>query len=245
MNDVDETLKGIENRVEMLLERQRLSRFDNLMFLMYPLVILGITLSLSLSLQHEVIRSVQVWGVPLVQLFEVFRILVPLGLGLTFLYFCLAYAMDRLGMRLVSLESLILILFALVVCVLGLLFGSWQILLGIFTVPTALLDMLLFGIALYLLFLEARGRFIGWVASWLGKSMPTTLKAAQVSLDTWHKLPRYRLVIKVSWSVGLLVYFVVLLSAAWRGQLSGRVIYDAICVTALLVGTEAIILWRL
>jgi hypothetical protein len=245
MNNVDERLERIENRIEMLLERQRLSRFDNLMFLIYPLVILGITLSLSLSLQYETVKSIQVSGVPLVQLFDVFRILFPLGLGLTFLTFCLAYAMDKPGTRLVSLEGLIVILFALAVCVLGLLLTSWQILPGIFTVPAALLDMLLFGVALYSLFLEARGRFIGWVASWLEKSMPTTLKAAQVSLDTWHKPPRHRLVIKASWSMGLLVYFMILLSAAWRGQLFGRIVYDALYVSAFLLMTEAIVLWRL
>jgi hypothetical protein len=55
MNDVDERLIRIENHVELLLERQRLSVFDSLIPFAYPMIVLGITLSLTPSVRYEVI----------------------------------------------------------------------------------------------------------------------------------------------------------------------------------------------
>lgn len=62
MNNADERLEEIKNGVKILLERQRLSRFDNLMLLPYPLIILSITLSLYMSVQYEALRSFVVSG---------------------------------------------------------------------------------------------------------------------------------------------------------------------------------------
>jgi len=79
--------------------------------------------------------------------------------------------------------------------------------------------------------------------------MPITFKQARVSLDLYRtsKLPWpiTRLISKASWSVGVIMYFIILAIAAWRGQLSGKVVYDALYVAAFLIMTEAIILWRL
>ena len=133
MRNVDERLEGIEDRVEILLERQRLSRFDNLMFLAYPLVILSITLSLTISFQYEALRSLQVWGVSLVGLLEILRALLGLCLGAAFVVFLLAYAVDSLDLRLVS----VLVLASSVL----LSFGSSFVLVALLSILGSVIDV--------------------------------------------------------------------------------------------------------
>lgn len=111
MSNPDERLERIENQVKVHLERQRLSRFDNLMFLVYPLVIFGITLSFTMSLQYGVIKNTLIWGAPLLPVLEQLRLVFVVFLGLTFLLFCLAYAKDNVGLRISSLNSLVWALF--------------------------------------------------------------------------------------------------------------------------------------
>jgi hypothetical protein len=245
MSNLDERLERIENRVEMLLERQRLSRFDNLMFLIYPLVIFGTTLSLTLSLQYESIKVMLVWGIPMVQFLDTIRFLLLFGLGLVFLFFCVGYAKDSLGIRIDTLGNLFSTLVLLGAGVPSLFLSSWQALPSTFPALLRFPVTLPFFVAFLLLLEEARSRFVGWVASWFERSMPVTLRKSQFSLSKWHVVVKHRLMVKVSWSVGVVMYVMILMISGWRGQLSGRTVYDSFCTAALVVVTEAIMLWRL
>jgi len=244
MSNLDKRLERIENRVEILLERQRLSRFDNLMFLTYPVVIFGITLSLTLSIQYDVIRNILLWGNPMVLFLEVFRALILVGLGGAFLFFCLAYATDRLELRLASLRILVVFTLGIVGWIFLTLLGLGVLaLFGTFAAELIFLAPLILAFAI--LGAEALGRLVDWVASWFEKRMPITVKAARASLGTFHRFAKHRLVLKASWSASSLMYFVILVIAALRGQLMGGTGYDAFYVAAFLTATEAIILWRL
>jgi hypothetical protein len=255
MTDADDRLERIENRLEMLLERQRLSRFDNLMFLVYPMILLGITLSLSASTQYEAIRTIMIWGTPLTLILDILRYGFSVGFGLTFVIFCIGYSTDSLNLRLFSIEALFTLLLSMTFVFLTL--GMWQTLGGLFatfhgifpSVAVRLLIVSPFLFALYGFVVGGVRRFVDRTASWFERSMPITFKQARISLKLYRtsKLPWpiTRLISKVSWSVGVITYFIILAIAAWRGQLNGKVVYDAIYVAAFLITTEAIMLWRL
>jgi hypothetical protein len=254
MSTVNEQLAEIENRVELLLERQRLSRFDNLMFLVYPMVLFGITLSLTASIQYEAIKTIMIWGMPLTLILDIFRYAFSAGFGLTFVIFCIGYGADSLNLRLFSLEALVTLLSLLTLFLLML--RMWQTLGGMFATfygmftsdAVQLLIVSPFLFALIGFVVGGGRRFVDWTASWFERSMPITFKQARVSLDLYRtsKLPWpiTRLISKASWSVGVIMYFIILAIAAWRGQLSGKVVYDALYVAAFLIITEAVILWR-
>lgn len=245
MSNPDERLERIENQVKVLLERQRLSRFDNLMFLVYPLVIFGITLSFTMSLQYGVIKNTLIWGAPLLPVLEQLRFVFVVFLGSAFLLFCLAYARDNVRLRLTSLGSLVWALFC-TTSVLGLLLSSQIMLPDMFAIRWVQVIILLSCIlALFYLTLEGADRLLGRVAQWFKNSIPITLKEAQVQLDMLREPIKHRSRVKVLWSIGLVVYSVTLGVAAWRGQLTGRNVYDSLYVAAFLIVTEAIMLWRL
>lgn len=245
MSNPDERLERIENQVKVLLERQRLSRFDNLMFLVYPLVIFGITLSFTMSLQYGVIKNTLIWSAPLLPVLEQLRLVFVVFLGSTFLLFCLAYAKDSVKWRLSSLNILVWALFS-TTPVLILLLSSEMMLPDTFAIPwVQVIISLPCVLALFYLTLEGADRLLGRVAQWFKNSIPITLKEAQVQLDTWREPIKHRSRVKVLWSISLVAYSVTLGVAAWRGQLSGRNVYDSLYIAAFLIVTEAIMLWRL
>ena len=250
MGDADKRLERIENRVEVLLERQRLSRFDNLMFLAYPLMIFSITLSMYMSVQYEALGTPKVWSLPLVELLEVLRVLLGLGLGLPFVVFLFAYGVDSLDLRLVSVALLALVILIP--------FGSSFAMVALFSILGTVIDVATISVtsvivlvpflfsAMFLL-LEAAFRIVDRVGSWFKRTMQISLKEGVVSMHLHlpPKVPVARLGVKASWSAGLLAFITVLVIATCRGQVSGRTVYDALYVTAFLIVTEAIMLWRL
>jgi hypothetical protein len=247
MSNVDERLEGIEDRVEILLERQRLSRFDNLMFLAYPLVILSITLSLTISFQYEALRSLQVWGVSLVGLLEILRALLGLCLGAAFVVFLLAYAVDSLDLRLVS----VLVLASSVL----LSFGSSFVLVALLSILGSVIDVTTtsvrsvivifpFVFSALLLLVEGVFRTVDWVCSWFKGIMRISLRERVVTLSSRPTTPpRFPLMAKASWSVGSLVCFLILAIAGLRGQLGGKSVHDVLYASAFLIATEAIMLY--
>ena len=246
MSNPDERLERIENQVKILLERHRLSRFDNLMFLVYPLVILGTTLSFTISLQYDVIRSTQAWGVPLLPILEMLRLIFVGVFGVAFSIFVLAYAKDSMKGRLMSLYMLGIVFFAWTASVSSSLLSSMQIALpDTFTYWVQSLLWLSCGVAILYLAVEGLDRLLGHLAEWFEDSIPITRKEGKTNLGSWRKPDRHHLTIKVYWSIGLVIYFVALGIAAWRGQLSGRVVLDSFYIAAFLIATEAIMIWRL
>lgn len=165
--------------------------------------------------------------------------------------FGIGYAKDSLDLRLIGLRYLLGGLVSLANVIVFIILGQTlsDILAGLQAIFPTIAGGLVVLVPLFFAWIGivvlGTERFVRWVASWLEKSIPEILKEARVSLDTWHKLPIHRLTIKPSWSVGVVMYLMILIIAAWRGQLDGRAFYDALYVAAFLIVTEAIMLWRL
>ena len=247
MSNVDERLERIENRIKILLERQSLSRFDNLMFLAYPLVILSITLSLMISFQYEALRGLQVWGISLIELLEILRVLLGLCLGASFVVFLLAYAVDSLDLRLLSVSVLALsVLFP---------FGSSFALVALFlilgigidfttTSVTSFVVVIPFLFSALLSIIEAVILLLNRVGSWFENSMRTSLRERMVTLSWRPTAPtRFPLMARALWSVGCLIWLVVLVIEAWRGQLGGKSVHDLLYASAFIIAIEAIMLY--
>lgn len=245
VSNPDEQLKRIENQVKILLERQRLSRFDNLMFLFYPLVIFGIGLSLTLSLQYEMMKSIMIWGVSMAQILDTFRLVYVLGPALIFAWFCWGYAADDLVIRLESLELLGLMLLVLPFSIISLFLTHHFVLPASFTTifPILLLSIPPYFVLMYLAG-EAGQRLAGWVASWFERNIPITVEASHGRLRKFHARSRH-LPVKVVWSASSLMYFMILAIAAWRGELIGETGHNALYLAAFFAVTETVMLWRL
>lgn len=90
----DEHLDRLERLLEELIERQRLSRFDTLMFLAYPAIISGTVLLANVISQAGTYVSVTILGVPILTIVIQLALLFVFGLVASFLLFLFAYARD-------------------------------------------------------------------------------------------------------------------------------------------------------
>jgi hypothetical protein len=89
----------IDNMLEELLERQRLSRFDNVMLLMYPTIISGSAILAYGLLNISALRDIMILYVPLSYILFDFAIFYLLGLCGTFVIFIWAYIQDKIKLR--------------------------------------------------------------------------------------------------------------------------------------------------
>ena len=98
MSQLEDRLAGFGNQLQELLERQRLSRFDTLMFLVYPVVITASTWLLNALWQINTLLETQV-------LFVSVTDLLPVGVGFDvflvagFLLFAYSYGTDNMKER--------------------------------------------------------------------------------------------------------------------------------------------------
>jgi hypothetical protein len=210
MGDVDGQLRRIETQVKILLERQRLSRFDSLMFLAYPLVILGITVSLTIYSQQEALKSIQLMGLPLLDLLAILRDVLLLCLGATFVIFIIAYAFDDLFLRVVSvfvMSSVTLIPFGMLFVLIALfkIFGSVIDL----SANSSIITISLFLFSATALFAEGIARITRSLNSWFNEIMQTSLKEHVVTLGPTFHVRTFTLLIEGSWSVGFLMCFTI------------------------------------
>jgi hypothetical protein len=95
-------------------------------------VILGITLSISPYSQNEALKGIYVWGLPLVALIELLRVLLGC-VSLAFAIFLIAYAFDSLDFRIMSV--LVLALTILIP------FGSVLVLAALFRIFGGVIDL--------------------------------------------------------------------------------------------------------
>jgi hypothetical protein len=98
MSHAEDRLAEIESLLQELLQRQRLSRFDTLMFLLYPVVIAGSTWILSVFWQMPILQDARVVGVPFTEILRIASVVI-FFLILGFLVFAYAYASDNIGLR--------------------------------------------------------------------------------------------------------------------------------------------------
>lgn len=83
-------------------ERQRLTRLDTVLFLVYPIVILGITLLANGFVQYQTLGNVKILGLPFNLLLFEGSFLFALGILYGFLYFIRAYLEDDLRRRILA-----------------------------------------------------------------------------------------------------------------------------------------------
>jgi hypothetical protein len=121
---VDQTLAKISNRLEELEEHQRLSRFDAVMFLAYPLITLVMTALANINMQkgNPVFQQIKFFGIwspndAFNAVYSPFVIFVVGG----FVYFVLSYLRDDLNGRMYSVFFVVL--------------GSFMILFGLLMSP--------------------------------------------------------------------------------------------------------------
>lgn len=109
--DMDQTLAKLSNRLEELQEHQRLSRFDAVMFLGCPLIILIMTALVTIGMQtgNPVVQQIRLFGIWTPR--DVFDVAYPsfvLFVVGGFLYFVRSYLKDSLVGRMWSLLFIVL-----------------------------------------------------------------------------------------------------------------------------------------
>lgn len=106
MTSMGERLDRLENLLQEVAERQRLSRFDSLMFLAYPLVLAGQTGLANLLWNSDVLKSVKVGDLSFQGIVPGVSIFLGVPLFWTFLIFIRAYVADDLLGRIMACHYL-------------------------------------------------------------------------------------------------------------------------------------------
>ena len=103
----DEHVKRMEKMLEDIMERQRLSRFDTLMFLAYPSIIAGTTALAASWSQYEAIRDISILGTHLGYILVHVSVFFVFGVAWSFARFLLAYFTDDLRGRTFALRRFV------------------------------------------------------------------------------------------------------------------------------------------
>jgi len=102
----EEGLVRLEARLDELLERQRLSRFDNVFFLTYPVIILILSWLSNALWQAEALSSHRIFGTSLSALLSQVSLVFLMLVVLEFVMYVRAYYKDDLAARIYSSASL-------------------------------------------------------------------------------------------------------------------------------------------
>jgi hypothetical protein len=98
-HSLEERLARLENRLEEFLERQRLSKFDTLVFLAYPVVLGGITALASALWQYQTLSAVMIGRLPLTPIIGLLGLAFSFWIIGGFLMFLRAYPTDDVSKR--------------------------------------------------------------------------------------------------------------------------------------------------
>jgi hypothetical protein len=236
----DEHMARTESLLGELLERQRLSRFDTVMFLAYPIVILGMTVLPNAFLQYQ---EISFMGVHLVYTVLPVSMAFVFGLVVGFLYFVHVYLSDNLRGRMFAAQYVIingsflpfgLLLILLVTPIQELaLKGSSQILWG--ALPVALTGFLT--LTSIQLMVGMTLRVSDKIAQWFETNVPIILKVNRTFLPRYDRdekdvIEDIGLLIKFCWAVVCLLYGLMVILAVWADGLHGIAAYH----TAILIG---------
>jgi hypothetical protein len=186
----DERLTRVETLLQNLLERQRLTRFDTVMFLAYPLVIAGMTLLPNAYLQYQALQNVSIMGVALGSILVVLTLFFVLGLVVGFTRFVFAYLVDNLRGRILAARFLITFAGLLAIQLLLMFLGPQVLELarkdsslvpwGI-PIPSILFTATL-GFAIFELWEGMTDRFTKRILRWFETNAPLTLEASTIEL---------------------------------------------------------------
>lgn len=261
MSELNRRLERIENQVESLLERQRISRFDNLMLLVYPLVILGLTV-LTNAIQPYATASRDPATGPLetITLYIAYYggIFFVLLMVVPFIQFIHAYAVDDLRGRVSACGLLSMFPVGLLIIVIAMP-RSWAPIIWLAVKgPEPLLILLLFTSTVLspLCFSIASGRWverrlISWFErnAWLafaatrsvrlkrGRRLTFSEYGALLEMDMKSAL----CLGKILWCASCLIYAAMVVGAIWVSGQFEFVTYYVAALTALLIVTPLIV----
>ncbi len=104
---IDEKLDKIENMLEDIQEKQRISRFDNLMLLTYPLFFFCFTLLMIAYSNLELLKLIKFFGLPLDSWLFMATMIYLMFLAFPFAIFIRAYISDSLKWRMTASDTLV------------------------------------------------------------------------------------------------------------------------------------------
>jgi hypothetical protein len=250
-DSVEERLMRLENLIGEMNERQRLTRLDTVLFLVYPVVILGFTLLANGFVQYPNLSNVKILGWPFSWLLFGSSILFAVGIFWCFLEFLRAYLADDLKWRIlvtgwvaygaIGLGGLFFMQ------LLAMPFSSLIELTAQESTAMALLILAFaLGICALLCFSSFAEGMREWfremTASWCRKNVPMRFRFL-TSLDDFSKSKRleFRLS-KIAWVATCLIYAVIVTLALIAKGLEVIVLYHLGAVILLFSFTSGIIL---
>jgi hypothetical protein len=222
---VDTRLRKLESLAEDIVERQRLSRFDTVVFLLFPVLLLITTTLSNVITNYQSIVKIPTIGPLIVKLLPSFLILPFGGLLFTFLLFLKAYLGDDLKGRisacsLIYAYTVIFLLFFVQTQIPALIYGWAEEGQGWFiaSLPSLFSTVLILA-AIYFVS-SSQGSLSGRIAAWLQENVPRKWKAEGLSTE---RIPSqkaaYLLYGKLTWTVACGLYVIMFVLAIARGGL--------------------------
>jgi hypothetical protein len=222
---VDTRLTKLESLAEDIAERQRLSRFDTVVFLLFPVLLL-ITTTLSNAIaNYQSVVKIPTIGPLIVELLPLLLILPFGGLLFTFLLFLKAYLGDNLRGRisacsLIYAYTVLFLLYFVQTQIPALIYGwaeegqGWLIA----YLPNLFSTVLILA-AIYFMD-SSMASLSGRIAAWLQENVPRKWKAEGLSTELIpsHKAA-YFLLGKLTWAVACGLYAIMFVLAIVRGGL--------------------------
>jgi hypothetical protein len=255
MNDSsEEQLRRIENELEDLSERQRISRFDTLMFLMYPLTLFIMSLLVNVLLQWKSLSQGGILGVMYSDILLVFFVFMGMGMVYTLLRFIRAYTRDNLEERFVAFRSFMSYGVS----------GFSSAIIYLFWLSTTLdlvqiypsLDLagvtirlgFVFGSMVAILFLIGAIilKYVARVLPWLKAIAPR--KAAAEKIDSIDLLKETNSLLRlgtIAWIITCVSYGLVVVNAVHVAGVKGTVLYHILLLSALVVMTLTLVAKRI
>jgi hypothetical protein len=224
---LDDRLTRLEKLLEELIERQRLSRFDTVAFLSYPVVLVGMTYLMNALLQYLTMGDVLVLGLSYKNVLPIVGVVLGVWVVAAFLGYTRAYLTDDLVARIVQSRNLVYLGGVMVLMFLSP-FLSPAISELTEKAPSPVLSRAL-SVALALAGLttvvsfwdEVTIRTMRRAALWFERNLPHILRTAEVSFADLPRTRRVRV-----WRIGLVatsITYDIALILAVQGSGSGAI----------------------
>lgn len=248
----DDRLSKIENLLVDMDERQTLTRFDTILFLSYPLVLLGITMLANLSQQFGILANVIFIGLNLgIVLLSISFLLGVFG-AVFFIFFLYGYIKDDLHDRLFACRNMVFVLGGLIVAFLS--GGAALLIRPLLVVSSSVLSGdFAFGISSLLVLSLASCElfFLDGVAStlverilrWFDMALPRRVAAEAQALGYFRtsNSPKVRhrifMAAKVFWVVTCGIYGVLVFLNITKIGVGGMMVYYLFGLFCLLLAT--------
>jgi hypothetical protein len=240
----------LRDMVEDLIEHQRVSRFDTILFLLYPVLLAGMIALTSAILQYRALQGISILGIDFVVILVLGGLLIIAVLGLGFVAFILAYLRDDLKARIgacvyiIDMFGLLIIMFLLACAVPG-----FQIFEGIVkpdSLRHGLQGGLAFGVGYTMSAVWAAPTSLSRqrIASWFEGAAPRMFVAAQRPFINNGEWKKKFLDVKIGSLMTCCVYGAMVISLIRAYGFQGTAIYHAAVLIVLVALTCFLILYR-